>query len=162
MLFVGSFAACGGAATSAVADSEMVTTLPEGVTTSTVANPFFDGQTTRLEVGTEILVVAVADEGGERSQGLMGVEDLGDLDGMLFVFESPRKVNFTMEDTLIALDLWFIDAERTIVETVEMVPCTASPCRLYSSTVEAALALETPLGRYDFEVGDHVSNDYSG
>ncbi len=141
------------ACTSPTFDPPTTSSLP-------VESSFFDGETETLEVDGVSLVVAVADSGNERSQGLMGVEDLGELDGMLFVFENPRKLNFTMRDTLIPLDLWFIDDEGIIGETLEMEPCLSSPCAHYRSEAKYGWALETPLGRFDFEVGDRVSNGY--
>ncbi|MEA3502816.1 MAG: DUF192 domain-containing protein, partial [Actinomycetota bacterium] len=56
------------------------------------------------------LSVAVADTQALRAQGLMGVTDLGGLDGMLFVFQETTDGGFWMKDTLIALDIAFFDA----------------------------------------------------
>lgn len=147
--------ACG----STIPDS---TTLGRGGTTATVSSPFFDGKTSRIEINEQALIVAVADERSERSQGLMGVTDLGEIDGMMFVFPQPLKAKFSMRDTLIPLDIWFIDESGIIVTAYEMQPCDADPCTQYDSVEKIALAVEAPLGVFDFAVGDHLSSDFSG
>ncbi len=78
---------------------------------------------------------------------------------MLFIHDSEEPVSYTMLDTLIPLDIWFIDAEGTIVGTLEMVPCGAEPCPSYPSPGPVLRVLETELGRYDFAVGETVTFD---
>jgi uncharacterized protein len=131
-------------------------TVGPGEQTTVGSSPFFDGKTTRLEINGATLVVAVADDVGERAQGLMNVTNLGELDGMIFVFEQPRAVKFTMRNTLISLDIWFFDASGNLIGTHEMQPCVTDPCQVYESVGEVAIALETPLGAFDFALGDHV------
>lgn len=127
-----------------------------------VTSPFFDGDTAVIEIDGEELIVAVADTGGERAQGLMDVDDLGDVDGMLFVFESARPVSFTMKNTRIPLDIWFISETGELIGTAEMEPCVTSPCTKYRSPDKVDRVLETPLGTYDFAVGDRFSTVGSG
>lgn len=135
----------------------VATTLP---TTSTLpASPFFDGDTVTVVVGDERLVVAVADTSAERSQGLRQAVDLGGLDGMLFIHNAEGPVSYGMRDTLIPLDIWFIDAGGTIVGTSEMEPCDSEPCPSYPSPEPVLRVLETEMGRYDFSVGDSVTFD---
>jgi uncharacterized membrane protein (UPF0127 family) len=150
LLFVG---ACGSAI------PERPTLVLDG-TTSTVFSPLLDGKTTSIDLDGQTLTVAVADTADERVQGLMEVTDLANLDGMLFVFDEARILSFTMKNTLIPLDLWFIDGSGAIVETVEMTPCLDQPCPGYPSTTEVPFALETPVGVFDFAVGDRFSNGY--
>ena len=102
--------------------------------------------TTSIDVGGEGLVVAVADDPGERAQGLMGVEQLGDLDGMLFVFSQESLGGFWMKGTLIPLDIAFFNDERAFVDMLSMVPCTADPCPSYVPDGPFSWALETPAG----------------
>lgn len=110
-----------------------------------------------MDIGDQTLVVAIADSSDEQTQGLMDVEDLGGLDGMLFVFEEVREATFSMKNTLIPLDLWFISADGAIVGSAEMAPCLSGSCPKFRSPGAVAEALETPLGRFDFAIGDIVS-----
>jgi uncharacterized membrane protein (UPF0127 family) len=54
--------------------------------------------------------VEIADDAQERAQGLMHREHMPAASGMLFVYESPQTLSFWMRNTLIELDMVFIDA----------------------------------------------------
>jgi uncharacterized membrane protein (UPF0127 family) len=116
-----------------------------------------------VSVGDSELEVWVADEPGERSQGLRDVTELPDqVDGMLFVFTPGTTPTFIMEDTLIPLDLWFFDGEGEMIGGVEMVPCEADPCLRYPAPGPVGWALETPHGEQDFEEGEVLTTSGSG
>ncbi len=64
----------------------------------------------------------LADTSEERQEGLMNRESLDNDTGMLFVFESPTTVSFWMKDTLIPLDIIFINATGYVVNIEEAYP----------------------------------------
>lgn len=68
----------------------------------------------RGDWGTARFRVTVADTPISRAQGLMHVEEMPRLTGMLFVYERPQAVSFWMENTLIPLDMIFVGPEGIV------------------------------------------------
>ncbi len=97
--------------------------------------------------------MAVADEAGERAQGLMGVESLGDLRGMLFVFAEDTTAGFWMKGTPLALDIAFFAADGTLVGVLAMAPCPGDVCPTYRPPGAYRYALEVPAGGFAGLVG---------
>jgi len=59
--------------------------------------------------GTHDFAVWIAADDKSREHGLMFVRELPPDRGMLFLFEFPQEVAFWMKDTVLSLDLVFID-----------------------------------------------------
>lgn len=111
-----------------------------------------------IEVGDVRLDVWLADESGERIQGLSEIEGLPQgIDGMLFVFPVTASTSFNMEDMFFPLDIWWFDPEMTLIGRTRMEPCTGFPCTSYGSPGEIGWALETPAEEHDFKNGDRLS-----
>jgi uncharacterized protein len=96
------------------------------------------------------LNVAIADRAELRARGLMEVSTLGDLDGMLFVWDETVSSAFTMRNTLIPLHIAFFAESGELVDLVEMTPCEAEPCPVYPASGPFRYAVEVPLGDFDW------------
>ena len=107
-------------------------------------------ETSTITVDGRELIVAVAETPDQRSQGLMGVTDLGGLDGMLFVFQADSEGGFWMKNTLIPLDIVFFTADGGFVDALTMVPCVEDPCPTYRPDGSYRYALEAPAGGLAF------------
>ena len=97
-----------------------------------------------IEKGDKLikLLVEIADDNLEREQGLMFREMLDQNNGMLFIFENESYQTFWMKNTLIPLDIIFIDKNYGIVDIKNAIPCEKDPCSLYKSTKPSKYVLE--------------------
>lgn len=94
--------------------------------------------------GAHRLTVEVADTTPLRTRGLMWRTDLPEGTGMLFIFPSEVVQSFWMRNTLIPLDLMFIDRKLRVVGVVQW----AEPRTITSRTVgkPSLYVLEVPGG----------------
>jgi len=98
------------------------------------------------------VVAKVAASGEERTRGLMEVPALPDGVGMLFLFEQERTGGFWMWNTLIELDIAFIDADGVAHTLATMVPCEAersTDCSVTRPPEPYRAALEVPGGWFE-------------
>jgi uncharacterized protein len=93
--------------------------------------------------GSDTIHAEVADEFSEWSQGLKGRTSVPDGTGLLFVFDEPRERSFWMVDTLIDLDIAFMDAAFRITRIATM---QAGSEDLTDSPGPAPFALEVRAG----------------
>jgi uncharacterized membrane protein (UPF0127 family) len=86
----------------------------------------------------------------------MAREELGENEGMLFVFDSEQPLRFIMDNTLLPLSIAYIDSGGRIVDIEQMQPLSDDT---YPSAEPASYALEVNQGFYEengVEVGDEV------
>jgi len=78
----------------------------------------------------------------EQEQGLMFRKELKKDSGMLFVFNDESIKTFWMKNTLIPLDIIFIDSNNRIINIENAIPCNADPCKIYKSKSPVKYVLE--------------------
>lgn len=105
--------------------------------------------------------VAVADSPTEMSRGLMHRKELPENEGMLFVYNYEGKHSFWMKNTLIPLDMVWINSNKEVVHIEHSAPpCKKSPCPHFRPSYPALYVLELNGGwsiDHDLVLGDQVS-----
>jgi uncharacterized membrane protein (UPF0127 family) len=105
--------------------------------------------------------IEIADDPQEQIRGLMFRKSLESNSGMLFVYEDTANQSFWMKNTLIPLDMIFIDNNLRIVDIKQNVrPCLhENPCPSYTSIKPAKYVLEVNAGfvqQNNINVGDRL------
>lgn len=104
----------------------------------------------------EVIPLRIADSESERVQGLSGVDDLAEDEGMLFLFPEYEEQGFWMKDMLIPLDIIWIDGEEIVGLDLGTEP-ENPPETIYYSPVPVDKVLEVNAGFVDefgLEIGD--------
>ncbi|MEX1309547.1 MAG: DUF192 domain-containing protein [Candidatus Sulfomarinibacteraceae bacterium] len=83
----------------------------------------------------------------ELAQGLMFRPSLPDDRGMLLIFSEERLPNIWMMNTLVALDLVYLDRTGRVVDVItDAQPCPGEPCPRFTPKLPAQAVLEIPAG----------------
>jgi len=90
--------------------------------------------------------VKVVDTPTERTKGLMHVENLPKDEGMWFVFDKSDVYPFWMKNTLIPLDIIWVNKDFQVVAMATAKPCVKDPCTHYNPGANALYVLETNAG----------------
>ena len=106
--------------------------------------------------------VEVARTAEEQSRGLMYREKLGQDKGMLFVFDKEAEYSFWMKNTLISLDIIWINGNKEVVFIGENIqPCQEnSLCPSVNPGKGAKYVLELNAGvskKISLKIGDKLS-----
>ncbi len=89
--------------------------------------------------------LAVSDE--ERARGLMFREKILPDQAMLFVFEEEGVHSFWMKNTLVVLDMIWLDSDKRIIHIeADVPPCPQDPCPSYGPLGPARYVLELKGG----------------
>lgn len=102
--------------------------------------------------------IEVADDDAEREQGLMYRDAMAENEGMLFLMREEEMQSFWMKNTILPLDIMYVDSERRIVSIHKN-------CKPYSldqigSVKPAIYVVEVVAGyteKYNIKVGDQIS-----
>lgn len=107
--------------------------------------------------------VEIAKTYEQGSRGLMFRDKLDSGSGMLFIFPDDRIQGFWMKDTLIPLDIIWINSSREVVYIAQNVQPCKETCETIEPSAEARYALEINAGlseEFGLKVGDEARLDY--
>lgn len=94
-----------------------------------------------------IYAVELARTPEEQAQGLMFRESLPARRGMIFLFSDAAPHQFWMKNTMIPLDMIWMDTDgRVLFISADTPPCKADPCPSYGPETPAASVLEVAGG----------------
>ena len=114
---------------------------------------FQRGDSTALKIDIEI-----ADNPGEQEQGLMNRSWMEETQGMLFIFDKEQQQQFLMKNTLIPLDIIYVNTAKHIVHVAKNAqPLTETNI---PSIEPAQYVIETVAGfcdKFNIKDGDSIT-----
>src|SRR5262249_32128944 len=109
------------------------------------------GATVTLPSGAEYRV-EVARTPDDQAQGLMFRESLPEKTGMMFPFPEKGVHRFWMKNTMIPLDIIWMDPDgKVLCVSADTPPCKAAPCPSYGPETSVASVLEIAGGKAAME-----------
>ena len=97
-----------------------------------------------------------------RSRGLMFRESLASDAGMLFLFPSLEIQSFWMKNTLIPLDILWLNERKEVVYLLTAQPCRKDPCDSIVPLQKALYVLELNAGfakKHNLNIGSQLEFD---
>jgi uncharacterized membrane protein (UPF0127 family) len=101
--------------------------------------------------------IEIADDDSKREVGMMGRPTMEDKQGMLFVFQEEYRASFWMKNTILPLDMLFINKEGTVI-TIHKNTTPFSE-QTYSASGMTLFVLEVNAGftdKYGVKEGDRM------
>lgn len=97
--------------------------------------------TVKVFLGPKEIVAEVASKPVEIQTGMMHRTEMGENEGMLFVFGRPMRAAFYMRNTKIPLTCAYIDPEGVVLELHDMKPLDESSIEASSDQVQYVLEM---------------------
>lgn len=104
-----------------------------------------------ITIGDKKYKVEIADTPEKQKKGLMGRESLPEDQGMLFIYDEPQDLSYWMKNTLISLDIIFIDDDMEVVSVKQGQPMSEEP--ITENDVQYVLEVNSNSG---IEEGDQL------
>lgn len=115
------------------------------------------GNKSTVSIGEQTWAVELAVTKDQREKGLMHRSKLAPGSGMLFVFPTVSRTGFWMKNTLIPLDIIWLDKTKNVVHTsLNTPPCDQDPCPIYTTPVLSKYVLEVNGGTFTGKIGDQA------
>lgn len=104
-----------------------------------------------ITIGDKKYKVEIADTPEKQEKGLMDRESLPENQGMLFIYDEPQDLSYWMKNTLISLDIIFIDDDMEVVSVKQGQPMSEEP--ITEDDVQYVLEVNSNSG---IEEGDQL------
>ncbi|WP_337872532.1 DUF192 domain-containing protein [Ignavibacterium sp.] len=101
--------------------------------------------------------IEISDDDYQRQLGLMNRKEMKENEGMLFIFPRQDWLSFWMRNTLISLDMIFVNENKQIVTIHKNTKILSDSS--YASTSPARYVVEVIAGftdKYNIQVGDKI------
>lgn len=102
----------------------------------------------------------IADTPDRRERGYMFRREIGEGDAMIFVFPEDDVHSFWMKNTLVPLDMIWMDDDFTVIHIeASAPPCKADPCPGFGPPRKSRYVLEVKggiVGREGLKIGDRM------
>lgn len=98
--------------------------------------------TTKLWLGPKEITAELAITPQELATGMMFRREMGENEGMLFIFGQPARLAFYMKNTYIPLSCAYIDPEGAIVEIHDLEPLNEVPVEARSDKIQFVLEVK--------------------
>jgi len=115
--------------------------------------------TRKLEIGSSIFEVEIADDSVEQSRGLSGRSSLPENQGMLFVFSDQAIRSFWMRGMNFPLDIIWISGDEIIGFSENLPPANSIDYPLFSPPAPVDKVLEINAGlvkKFGIKIGDGI------
>jgi len=128
----------------------------------TPPRPGDDGRRAEVRIpdGTRF-VAEIADTPERWQRGYMNRPEVGQNEAMIFVFPYPEIHLFWMKNTLVPLDILWLDERLSIVHLETQVPpCRKDPCPNYGPARKVRFVLElrgSTAARHGLKTGDSIA-----
>jgi len=96
----------------------------------------------KLWLGPKELSAELAIMPRELATGMMFRREMGENEGMLFIFGRPLRASFYMKNTYIPLSCAYIDPEGAILEIHDLVPLDETPVEAKTDQVQYVLEVK--------------------
>ena len=123
------------------------------------AQRFSPQLTIETRQGEVPITIEIADSPEERQIGLMYRQSLGEYEGMWFVFDEEQPYSFWMKNTLIPLDIVYVNSNMQIIDIIRADPCQEDPCKTYTPQAPVKYVLEVNqnfTARAGVQIGNKV------
>ncbi len=109
---------------------------PNQIITPFTSDHYFD-----LVIEDKLIKLQIAIEKEEHRRGLMYREKMGENEGMIFLYKTPQRMTFWMQNTALPLDIGFISPDGVLQELYPLYPYDETTVISRSDKLQYALEL---------------------